>query len=117
MDFQTTSGITSSYDDLLELLKCLGIFFKRLKTYMIISPTPISMEIVVRIFFELLSVLALASKQIKQGRFSKYAVTCTLFVDLMCLRELPERVTGGDRGRSPKIGSINPSPNIGSINP
>jgi hypothetical protein len=31
-------------------------------------------EVVVKIMIELLSVLALASKQIKQGRLSKYAV-------------------------------------------
>ena len=32
-------------------------------------------EVIVKIMLELLSVLALASKQIKQGRFSKCAIT------------------------------------------
>ena len=35
-------------------------------------------NIVVKIMVELLSVLALATKQIKQGRFSKCAITYTL---------------------------------------
>ena len=35
-------------------------------------------DIIVKIMVELLSVLALATKQIKQGRFSKCAVTYTL---------------------------------------
>lgn len=32
-------------------------------------------DIIIKIMVELLSVLALATKQIKQGRLSKYAVT------------------------------------------
>ena len=36
-------------------------------------PTPIMTNMIVKIMVELLSVLALATKQIKQGRFSKYA--------------------------------------------
>ena len=37
-------------------------------------------EILVKIMVELLSVLALATKQIKKGRFSKCSVTCILLV-------------------------------------
>ena len=59
---------------LLELFECLGSFLKRMEIYTTIPPTPILTEVVVKIMAELLSVLALASKQIKQGRLSKYAV-------------------------------------------
>jgi hypothetical protein len=38
---------------------------------MTIPPTPIMTEVIVKIMVELLSVLALASKQIKEGRFSR----------------------------------------------
>jgi hypothetical protein len=37
-------------------------------------------DMIIKILVELLSVLALATKQIKQGRFSKRAVTDTLLV-------------------------------------
>ena len=37
-------------------------------------------NIIVKIMVELLSVLALATKQIEQGRFSKRAVTYTLYI-------------------------------------
>ena len=60
---------------LLQLFECLGSFLKRMEIYTRIPPDPIMTEVVVQIMVELLSVLALASKQIKQGRFSKYAVT------------------------------------------
>ncbi len=78
--YQAASGVTSSYDVLLELFECLDKFLKRLEIYTTIPPTPIMTEVIVKIIVELLSVLALASKQIKQGRFSKYALTYTLFM-------------------------------------
>ncbi|KAN0113470.1 hypothetical protein V8E52_007751 [Russula decolorans] len=66
------SGVTSSYDALLELFECLGNFLKRLEIYTMIPPTPMLIEVVVKIMIEFLSVLALASKQIKQGRLKKF---------------------------------------------
>ena len=72
--------VTSSYDALLELFECLGNFLKRLEIYTMIPPTPMLIEVVVKIMIEFLSVLALASKQIKQGRLSECAVTYVLFV-------------------------------------
>ena len=75
MRYQAAKGVSSSYDALLELFECLGSFLKRVEVYTTVPPTPIMMEVMVRIMVELLSVLALASKQIKQGRLSKYPVT------------------------------------------
>ena len=69
--FQAASGVSSSYDALLELFECLGRFLKRLEIYTNIPPTPIMTDIIVKILLELLSVLALATKQITQGRFSE----------------------------------------------
>jgi hypothetical protein len=72
-----------------------------------IPPTPTMTEIVVKIMVELLSVLALASKQIKEGRFSRCKVA---YIDRcsICHREIHEEDTGGkrDRDRASKIGSI-----------
>jgi hypothetical protein len=56
----------------------LGNFLKRLDVYTNIPPTPWMTEILVKIMVELLSVLALATKQIRQGRFSKNTVFCFL---------------------------------------
>ena len=73
--FQAASGITSSYDTLMDLFECLGNFLKRLEIYTAIPPTPMMMNIIVKILVELLSVLALATKQIKQGRLSEFTFT------------------------------------------
>ena len=56
----------------------MGSFIKRLDIYTKIDLTPIITDIVLKIMVQLLSVLALATKQISQKRFSKCAVTYTL---------------------------------------
>ncbi|KAH8989780.1 hypothetical protein EDB86DRAFT_3245115, partial [Lactarius hatsudake] len=67
------SGVSSSYDALVDLFECLANFLKRLRIYTDLPLTPEMTEISVKIMGELLSVLALATKQIKQGRFKKFA--------------------------------------------
>jgi hypothetical protein len=74
-DNQAASGVTTSYDALVELFECVANFLKRLYIYTQIPFTPIMTDIVVKILVEVLSVLALATKQIKQGRFSKRVFT------------------------------------------
>ena len=51
------------------------------------------MGLIIKILVELLSVLALATKQIKQGRLSECAVRYTLFV-LNMYREIREEFAG-----------------------
>ena len=68
---QSANGVSSSYDALVDLFECIGNFLKRLRIYGDIPITPSMTDIIVNIMVELLSVFALATKQIKQGRFSK----------------------------------------------
>jgi hypothetical protein len=49
-------------------------FLKRLEIYTTITPTPAMTEIVVKILVQLISTLALATKQVKQGRLSESIV-------------------------------------------
>ena len=64
-----------SYDALLDLFEYIGSFLKRLEIYTKISLTPLMTEIIVKIMFELLSILSQAQKQIRHGRLSKRVVT------------------------------------------
>jgi hypothetical protein len=91
---QAATGVTSSYDALLEMFECLASFLKRLEIYTTIPPTPILSEVIVKIMVELLSVLALALKQIKQGRFSKCALTYTLFVAQCAAEKFTKKLLG-----------------------
>ena len=60
----------ASYDALVDIFECIENFLRRLKIYTDIPMT----EMVVKIMVEILSVLALATKQINQGRFSMSVV-------------------------------------------
>jgi hypothetical protein len=46
-------------------------FFKRLEAYTEVRPTEAMTDVTVRILIEVLSILGIATKQIKQGRSSK----------------------------------------------
>ena len=69
---QAAIGVSTSYDALLNLFECVTNFLNRLHIYTENIPlSPAMSDIVVKIMAEILAVLALATKQIKQGRFSK----------------------------------------------
>ena len=73
---QAAIGITTSYDALLDVFECVSNFLKRLNIYTERIPlSPTMSEIVVKIIAEIIAVLALTTKQIKQGRLSKWATT------------------------------------------
>ena len=59
-----------------------------------IPPTPIVVEVMVKIMVELLLVLALATKQMKQSRFSRCRVRYTGCFS-MCRREIRKEAIGG----------------------
>ena len=61
-----------SYDALVETFECVEGFLRRLMIYTKIEQPPLAMaERVTKIMAELISVLALATKQMNQGRFSE----------------------------------------------
>jgi hypothetical protein len=70
--YQAVKDVGASYDFLVDLLESIERFLCRLDIYTKISPTVAMAEIIVRILVELLSTLALATKQIKQKRPSKF---------------------------------------------
>ena len=46
-------------------------FFKRLESYTEVRPTEAMTDVIVKIMIQVLSILAIATKQIKQGRSSE----------------------------------------------
>lgn len=65
--FQAAKDVSTSHDALVDLFDCIGNFLKCLEIQRSFTPS-----IAVKVLVELLSVLALATKQIKMGRLSKY---------------------------------------------
>ena len=92
--WQAASGITSSYDAVIELFECLGSFLKRLEIYMTIPPSPMMTDIIVQIMIEVLLVLALATKQVKQGRFSECVTTYTLSMAQCSIEKFAKKLLG-----------------------
>jgi hypothetical protein len=92
--FQAASGVSSSYDALLDLFDSLGSFLKRLEIYTSIPPTPIIIDIIVKIIVELLSVLSLATKQIRQGRLSRPIIMYDLLVSQFAIEKFAKKPFG-----------------------
>ena len=65
---QAAKGVVDSYDPLVDLLESIERFINRLDIYARVSSTPAMDEIMGKILAELLSALALATKELKQGR-------------------------------------------------
>ena len=66
---KAAKGVSTSYDALIELFGCFEHYLGRLK---VLTEIPSAVgEISVKIMVELLDVIALATQQIKQGRFSE----------------------------------------------
>ena len=64
-------GVNDSYDLLLDLFESIENFLRRLDIYTKIPPTVAMTDMVIKILVELLSILALATKQIEQGKSSE----------------------------------------------
>src|SRR5712691_11166556 len=60
----------ASYDMLVYLFECINFFLKRLKSYTTVRPTQDMMELLAKIMAQVLSVLALSTKVMKQKRIS-----------------------------------------------
>jgi hypothetical protein len=69
---QVIKGVSSLFDALVGLLETIERFLNRLDIYTKVPPTPAMTEVVAKIMVELLSTLALVTKQIKQGRLSEF---------------------------------------------
>ena len=100
--YQAAKGVLDDYDTLADLLESVEHFLNRLDIYTKIPPTVSMTEIIIKILVELLSILALATKQIQQGKLSESVLGEILFYLTIqrrsaCQEEAPrgERHRGG----------------------
>ena len=62
---------SASQDKLIDSFNRIEHFFRRLVIYTSITPTGAMSDIIVQIMVEVLTILAIATKEVKQGRFSE----------------------------------------------
>jgi hypothetical protein len=68
---QTAKDVRASQNIVLDIIERIEMFFRRLEVYTEVEPTPEMKDIMVQITIEVLSILGIVTKQIKQGRTSK----------------------------------------------
>ena len=102
---QASRGVSADFDALVDLLESLDCFLKRLDIYTKVPPTPAMTEVVAKIMVELLSTIALATKQNRLGRPSE-SILAGVFRNSMQCRELCEKASQreGCRGGSSEAG-------------
>ena len=106
--YQATKGVLDDYDTLADLLESVEHFLNRLDIYTKIPPTVGMTEMIVKILVELLSILALATKQLQQGKLSESGLSEILYYLTMQRRSTcqEEALRGeGYRGGTSEIGS------------
>ncbi len=63
--------VRAEQDNLINIFECMENFFQRLELYTRVSPPPEMIDIIVKIMVEVLSILGIATKKMKQGRMSE----------------------------------------------
>ena len=76
-DPQAAKDASATRDKLIDMFNRVECFFRRLDIYTSITPTTTMTNMIVEIMVEVLTVLAIATKETKRGRFSKL-ISCIL---------------------------------------
>ena len=63
--------VRASHDTLIDIFERIENFFQRLEIYTEVSPTPEMIDIIVKIMVEVLSIIGISTKMLKEGRMSE----------------------------------------------
>ncbi|KAI0277625.1 hypothetical protein BGY98DRAFT_605869 [Russula aff. rugulosa BPL654] len=77
----TVKNIRAGKDTLVDIFERIEKFFRRVEVYTEAQPTSGMMDIIIQIIVEVLSILGIATKEIKQSRLSKYSLYKYIRVD------------------------------------
>ena len=79
---QASKDARASRDKLIDLFNSIERFFQRLEIYTGITPTTAMTDIIVDIMVEVLTVLGIATKEVKRGRLSESILCRFRILDL-----------------------------------
>lgn len=68
---QAARDVSASQDAIVDLFERIENFFRRLETYTEVPPTHAMMDLIVKIMVEVIGILAIATKEIRQRSASK----------------------------------------------
>jgi hypothetical protein len=69
--FQAAKDVRASQDTLMDVFERIESFFRRLEVYTEVPQTTEMMDTIILIMVEVLSILGVATKEIRQGRMSE----------------------------------------------
>ena len=79
---------------LVDLFGRIENFFRRLESYTEVRPTPAMTDIIVKILVEVLSILALTTKEIRRGQASEWIPSDPLLLTDACLEKYWKKIMG-----------------------
>ena len=71
--------VSAAQEALIDIFERIENFFKRLETYTEVRPSAAMTDIIVKIMVEVLNILGIATKEIKQGRTSELSIPICLY--------------------------------------
>ena len=89
---QAARDVRSSTDTLIDIFERIENFFRRLEVYTEVPPTLEMMDMMVKIMVEILSILGIATKEIKQGRTSELYLYKYGKIDVWFFRKISEEI-------------------------
>ena len=92
-----TTNSSANCNALVDLFDCIDNILKRLKIDPEVTVTQGMTQILVKIMMELLSVLALATKEVNEGLFSEFILASKSPFNATLLREIWKETTGRKR--------------------
>ena len=82
--------VGTSQDNLIDILERMENFFQRLEIYTRVSPPREMIDMIVKIMVEVLSILGIATKEMKQSRISVSFLYSRLLLIKKVVRKIPE---------------------------
>ncbi len=76
---QAAKDVSAAQEALVDIFERVENFFKRFETYTEVPPMAAMTDIIVKIMVEVLNILAIATKEIKQGRTSELSIPLDLY--------------------------------------
>jgi hypothetical protein len=91
---QAAKDVRKSQDTLVDIFERIEMFFRRLEIYTEVPPTTEMMDIIIQIMVEVLSILGIATKEIKQGRMSSISCTNMSLLTERCSEKYGKKLIG-----------------------
>jgi len=72
--YQAAKDVRASQDTLIDIFEHMENFFRRLEVYTEMTPTTEMINMIMKIMVEVVTILGIATKEIRQGRTSEFFI-------------------------------------------